>query len=151
MHQHHIVDVVGGFILAAACFYLINDVPLRLPMVRNLRIGWQYAGLGVCMAILCVLTWPWGAILIWPIVAVAIVTLGYFHSGPGIFRKTYGRLPFSAKLVLAPVLAGQYVSWLYYKRQCRPWDEITPARVDRTTAEQCRGSRRHGCWRNRRS
>jgi membrane-associated phospholipid phosphatase len=127
MHQHHIVDVIGGFILAAGCFYLINDVPLRLPMVRNSRIGWQYAGLGVCMAILCALTWPWGAILIWPIIAVAIVTLGYFHSGPGIFRKAYGRLPFSAKLVLAPVLAGQYVSWLYYKRQCRPWDEITPA------------------------
>jgi membrane-associated phospholipid phosphatase len=126
MHQHHIVDVIGGFILAAACFYLINDVPLRLPMVRNSRIGWQYAGLGVCMAILCALTWPWGAILIWPIIAVAIVTLGYFHSGPGIFRKAYGRLPFSAKLVLAPAIAGQYVSWMYYKRQCRPWDEITP-------------------------
>jgi membrane-associated phospholipid phosphatase len=126
MHQHHIVDVIGGFILAAACFYLINDVPLRLPMVRNSRIGWQYAGLGVCMAILCTLTWPWGAILIWPIIAVAIVTLGYFHAGPGIFRKAYGRLPFSAKLVLAPVLAGQYVSWMFYKRQCRPWDEIAP-------------------------
>jgi membrane-associated phospholipid phosphatase len=126
MHQHHIVDVIGGFMLAASCFYLINDVPLRLPMVRNSRIGWQYAGLGACLAILCALTWPWGAILIWPIIAVAIVTLGYFHSGPSIFRKAYGRLPFSAKLVLAPVLAGQYVSWLYYKRQCRPWDEISP-------------------------
>jgi membrane-associated phospholipid phosphatase len=126
MHQHHVVDVIGGFILAAACFYLINDVPLRLPMVRNSQIGWQYAALGVCLSLLCWLIWPWGAILIWPIVAVAIVTLGYFHSGPGIFRKTYGRLPFSAKLILAPVLAGQYVSWMYYKRQCRAWDEIVP-------------------------
>ena len=126
MHQHHVVDVIGGFILAAACFFLINDVSLRLPMVRNSRIGWQYAALGVCLAVLCWLMWPWGAILIWPVVAVAIVTVGYFHSGPGIFRKTYGRLPFSARLILAPVLAGQYVSWFYYKRQCRAWDEIVP-------------------------
>jgi len=124
MHQHHVVDVVGGFILAAACFYLVNDAPLRLPMVRNSRIGWQYAALGVALAALCYLTWPGGAILLWPIVAVAIVTLGYFHSGPGIFRKTYGRLPFSAKVILAPVLAGQYVSWWYYKRRCNAWDEI---------------------------
>jgi protein-tyrosine phosphatase len=126
LHQHHIVDVIGGFILASACFYLVSDVPLRLPMVRNSRIGWQYVALGACLAVLCALTWPWGAILIWPITAIAIVTIGYFHSGPGIFRKTYGRLPFSAKLILAPVLAGQYVSWLYYKVHCRPWDRVTP-------------------------
>jgi membrane-associated phospholipid phosphatase len=126
VHQHHIVDVIGGFILATACFYLVTGAPLRMPMVRNSRVGWHYAGLGACLSILCWLTWPWGAILVWPITAVAIVTLGYFHAGPGVFRKTYGRLPFSAKLILAPVLAGQYASWLYYKRQCRAWDEIVP-------------------------
>jgi hypothetical protein len=126
VHQHHIVDVIGGFILATACFYLVNDSPLRLPMVRNSRIGRQYAALGLSLTVIAYLIWPWGWILVWPIVAVAIVTLGYFHSGPGIFRKTYGRLPFNAKVVLAPVLAGQYVSWLYYKRKCRAWDEVTP-------------------------
>ena len=60
MHQHHVVDVIGGFILATACFYLVNDAPMRLPMVRNSRIGWQYAALGLAMAVLCYLTWPWG-------------------------------------------------------------------------------------------
>jgi hypothetical protein len=29
-------------------------------------------------------------------------------------------------VILAPVLLGQYVSWLHYKRQCRAWDEIVP-------------------------
>jgi membrane-associated phospholipid phosphatase len=126
VHQHHIVDIIGGFMLATACFYVISDEPFRLPMVRNARIGWQYAALGMCLAVMCWLTWPWGAILIWPIAAIAIVAIGYFHAGPGIFRKRYGRLPFSAKLILAPVLAGNYLSWLYYKRQCRPWDEVVP-------------------------
>ena len=61
VHQHHIVDVIGGFILATACFYLVNDAPMRLPMVRNSRIGWQYAALGIVLdRNLCYLTWPWG-------------------------------------------------------------------------------------------
>jgi protein-tyrosine phosphatase len=28
--------------------------------------------------------------------------------------------------VLAPVLLGQYLSLVYYRRQCRPWDEAAP-------------------------
>jgi predicted protein tyrosine phosphatase len=35
-------------------------------------------------------------------------------------------LPFSAQVILAPVLLGQYLSWLHYKKQCRAWDEIVP-------------------------
>ena len=28
--------------------------------------------------------------------------------------------------MLAPCLLGQYLSLLYYRRQCRPWDKVTP-------------------------
>jgi protein phosphatase len=28
--------------------------------------------------------------------------------------------------VLAPCLLGQYLSLLYYRSQCRPWDKVTP-------------------------
>ncbi len=28
--------------------------------------------------------------------------------------------------MLAPVLLGQQLSLLYYRRQCRPWDEAAP-------------------------
>lgn len=125
-YQHHVVDVIGGFILAAFCFYVVQDASWRLPMVRNSRIGWIYAGGALALAALCAATWPWGAILVWPIVALAIVSAGYFVLGPSIYRKQDGRLPLSAKVVLAPVLAGQYLSWLYYKRQCRAWDEVAP-------------------------
>jgi protein-tyrosine phosphatase/membrane-associated phospholipid phosphatase len=125
-YQHHVVDVVGGFILATCCFYLVQDVPLRLPMVANPRVGWKYLALGLALAPVCWATWPWGAVLIWPIVAVAIVTAGYFFLGPSIFRKQSGRLPFSAKVVLAPVLAGQYISWWFYKQQCQAWNVVAP-------------------------
>jgi protein-tyrosine phosphatase len=123
-YQHHVVDVIGGFILATICFYLIGDAPWQLPMLRNLRVGLLYATLGIALSLVCAATWPWGAVLIWPIVAVVIVAMGYFVVGPGIYRKQEGKLPLSAKIVLAPVLVGQYGSWVYYKRQCRPWDEV---------------------------
>jgi membrane-associated phospholipid phosphatase len=125
-YQHHVVDVIGGFILATFCFYLVSDMPWRLPVVPNPRIGWRYAVLCAVLVALSTATWPFGAILLWPAMAVAIVTAGYFALGPGIFRRQAGRLPLSARIVLAPVLIGQYLSLLYYKRQCRPWDVVAP-------------------------
>jgi len=125
-HQHHVVDVIGGFILATACFYLVTEMPVRLPMVRNSRVALQYAALVVAMIVLCAVTWPWGAILIWPIVAVSIILAGHLLIGPSIFRKQMGRIPFTARLILAPVLAAEYLSWVYYKQHCRPWDEVVP-------------------------
>jgi protein-tyrosine phosphatase len=48
----------------------------------------------------------------------------YLGLGPGIFRKTNGKLPWSTWFVLGPCLLGQYLSLLYYRRQCRAWDEV---------------------------
>lgn len=125
-YQHHVVDVIGGFILGATCLYLVRDVPLRLPMVRNSRVGWKYVALGLILGALSWAAWPWGAILIWPIAAVALVAAGYFLLGPSIYRKQDGRLPFSTRVVLAPVLIGQYLSWLHYKRQGDAWNAVAP-------------------------
>jgi predicted protein tyrosine phosphatase/membrane-associated phospholipid phosphatase len=124
--QHHVVDVIGGFMLATFCFYLISDTAWRLPLVPNRQVGWRYALGGLALVALSVATWPYGAILLWPAVAVAIVAAGYFVLGPGIFRKHSGRLPVSARIVMAPVLVGQWLSLQYYKRQCRAWDVAAP-------------------------
>src|SRR5437762_1481179 len=69
---------------------------------------------------------PWGALLLWPSIALAIVGIAYFGVGPVIFRKRDGRLPWSSRFVLGPYLLGQYLSLLHYRRQCRRWDEIRP-------------------------
>jgi hypothetical protein len=103
-YQHHTVDVIGGFILATFCFYFVGDVPLRLPVVAA--------------------TWPYGAIPLWPIISVALVTAGYFALGPSIFRKQAGRLPLSSRIIMGPVILGQYLSLVYYKRQCHAWDAV---------------------------
>src|SRR5439155_1618135 len=70
--------------------------------------------------------WPWGVLLLWPAIALGIVAIAYFRAGPIVFHKTEGTLPWSTRFVLAPCLLGQYLSLLYYRRQCRSWDKVTP-------------------------
>jgi len=124
--QHHVIDIVGGFILAGYCFYLFRERSPRLPVMVNRRIGSYYAVATNVALFFGLIFWPWGALLFWPAIALALTASAYFGVGPVIFRKTNGRLPWSARFVLAPCLAGQYLSLLYYRRQCRWWDQVTP-------------------------
>ncbi len=125
LYQHHMIDIVGGFILATFCFYLIRETPLKLPVQSNYRAGLYY---GVGTGLLCLaayFTYSWGVLLIWPAMATGLVCAGYFYWGPGVFRKSAGQLPLSTRIILGPVLWGQYLSWVYYRRQCQPWDEVS--------------------------
>jgi protein-tyrosine phosphatase len=125
-YQHHLMDVVAGFALGVCCIYFIREDTPHLPVTENRRIGLYYAVAALIVASLIVWFWPWGALLLWPALALAIVASAYFRWGPVIFRKADGRLHWSARLVLAPCLLGQWLSLLYYRRQCRPWDKVTP-------------------------
>jgi membrane-associated phospholipid phosphatase len=125
-YQHHVVDIAGGFVLGVFALHLFPIAAPCLRVMPNHRIGVYY--LAGALALLA-LAWPlrpWGAFLPWPAGALAMVAAGYFGIGPGIFRKHAGRLPFSTRFALAPVLVGQYLSLVYYRRRCRPWDEAAP-------------------------
>lgn len=125
LYQHHMIDIVGGFILATFCFYLVRETPLKLPVQNNYQVGSYYvAGTGLLCG-LSYLTYPWGVLFIWPAIATGLVAMGYFYWGPGVFRKSEGRLPLSTRIILGPVLWGQYLSWLYYRRQCKPWNAVS--------------------------
>ena len=41
-YQHHVVDVAGGFLLAAVCFYVVPAIAQRHPVVPNRHIGSYY-------------------------------------------------------------------------------------------------------------
>jgi membrane-associated phospholipid phosphatase len=124
-YQHHVVDVVTGFALAGVCFYLFRQAaPPRV--TRNPRIGAYYAsGAAACLAAASALR-PWGGALVWPALSLGITAAAYFGAGPGVFSKDNGRLSPAARILLAPVLAGQWLSLYHYKRQCRAWDEVVP-------------------------
>lgn len=142
-YQHHIVDIIGGFVLAGICLYVIREEPTRLPVVPNHRVGAYYAVGAIAVMLLTTIGWPGTALLFWPAISLAIVAIGYFGYGPGIYRKKNGRLPFIARWMLAPCLLGQYRSLLYYRRQCAAWNEVTPnvwigTKLTRTEAEALR-------------
>ena len=125
-YQHHVVDVAGGFLLAAVCFYLVPAIAHGHPVTPNRRIGSYYFLAAVAAGVAAALLWPWGSILLWPAAACLVAAAAYFGLGPGIYRKIDGRLTLSTRLVLAPLLVGQNLSLRYYRRQCRAWDEVTP-------------------------
>jgi membrane-associated phospholipid phosphatase len=125
-YQHHVLDVAGGAALAGYCFYFVRDSLPRLPVIANRRIGFYYTAGALAVAIVAFISWPWGALFLWPTIALLIVAGAYFRFGPSIYRKDGGVLPISARFVLGPCLIGQHLSLLYYRRQCRAWDQVTP-------------------------
>jgi len=125
-YQHHVIDVAGGFVLALLCFYLLRGARVRAPVTPNPRIGGYYVTACVLTSALAAAAWPWGSLLAWPAVALAIVASGYFGVGPSVYRKEKDRLALSARILLAPCLFGQWLSLVHYRRRCRPWDEIVP-------------------------
>jgi len=125
-YQHHVIDIIGGFVLAGYCFYLFREPSLALPVVVNRRIGSYYAAGAVVALLMSAIFWPWGVLLFWPTIALGIAATAYFGAGPIVFHKTKGKLPWSTRFVLAPCLLGQYLSLLYYRSQCRSWDEVMP-------------------------
>ena len=117
---------VGGAALAGYCFYFIRETPERLPFTANRTIGTRYAAGALLLTAGALAFWPWGSLLLWPAVSLAIVALAYIAVGPSVFRKENGVIPWSTWWALGPALLGQHLSRFYYRRQCRAWDEVTP-------------------------
>ena len=124
--QHHLIDLVTGFILAMYVAFIFPENRSAPAGTRNASLGLYYA---VGCAAPVALAWgfrPWGMLFLWPAIACAILCAGYLTRGAAIFHKNNGRLPLASRLVLGPVLLGQRLSLLYYQRHCRPWDAVTP-------------------------
>lgn len=124
-YQHHVVDVAGGLALSVLCVFLFPGRVPKLMVLPNPRVGWYYIAGALLCAAACLVFRPWSWIMLWPAVALGVMAAAYFGAGPGIYRKRRGRLPLTTRLVLWPVLAGQWLSWQYYTRRCNPWDEVT--------------------------
>jgi hypothetical protein len=125
-YQHHVMDVVAGFALGAYCLFFFPESNPRLPLVPNRRVGAYYAAAAAPTVFFLLLWWPWGALLLWPAIALVLAAAAYFVLGPPILRKRDGRVPWTTWWALGPVLLGQQLSRLYYRRKCDPWSEITP-------------------------
>jgi protein-tyrosine phosphatase len=112
--------------LAAFAFFLFREAHVRLPVVPHVAVGCGYATGGALVLAAAAMFLPWGTFLLWPAASLAFMAAAYFGLGPGTCGKTNGRLPLSARFVLAPVLLGQHLSLAFYRRQCRAWDQAAP-------------------------
>jgi membrane-associated phospholipid phosphatase len=124
-HQHHIIDIAGGFLLALVVFYLVPSVRHTSQLVPNRRVGALYLVFAALCGAIGFCRLPWTAICLWPMTSCLIAAGGYFWWGNGIYRKIDGRLTLPTRLLMAPNLFGQWLSRLYYQKQCRPWDPVT--------------------------
>src|SRR5947207_13234530 len=51
-YQHHVIDIVGGFVLAGYCFYLFRVPSPSLPVLVYRRIVWIFS---VAEAVTCII------------------------------------------------------------------------------------------------
>jgi len=123
-YQHHVVDIAGGFVLAAVCFYAVRAESRWPAGTRNTVVGGRYAICSAALAMTGVLLRPWGWWLLWPAVSTGLAAAGYFNLGPGVYGKQDGRLLLSTRVVMGPLLAAQFLSYLYYRPQCRRSDAV---------------------------
>jgi len=125
--QHHVPDVLGGFVLAAFALYLF---PTTRPVAPGLATSspimrYYLAGAAICYGATFI-CWPYTAWFLYPAFALTLVAAAYWKRGPIVFRKSAGKIPFSARFLLGPYLVGQYLSRQYYRRECAAWNEISP-------------------------
>ena len=125
-YQHHFVDVAGGFVLALLALHLFREQKITTAGVLNLHVGTRYAIGSALLLSPLPLGWDWAWPFLWPSCAIAIVAGGYFGLGSVIFRKQNGRIPWSTKVFLSPILFGHYLSWIFYRRKAAPWNQVTP-------------------------
>lgn len=124
--QHHVPDIIGGFLVAFFLFYVIPEKKQSHLVIFNRRIGLYYALIFLLCLSLSLLQPQWTLFLLWPALSMLLITLGYWVTGPAVFRKASGKIPLLSKLLLAPYLLGQQLYLRSYFNKCRPWDEPVP-------------------------
>lgn len=126
-HQHQVIDLLGGLILALLVFYAIPTGSIRVPdsdFFGGRRAG--YAGLGGMLLLGgsagAVALWQAEQYLlfwlcIWGLFAIAMLSLGYAGLGARVFRKYQGYLSLPTRALLAPVLAPLWISRRWFWRR----------------------------------
>jgi protein-tyrosine phosphatase/membrane-associated phospholipid phosphatase len=127
-YQHHVIDVIGGLVLATVVLYLLRLTASAKATASpgNRRVAVYYFTGAAAIGAIAVAFRPWGALLLWPTLSLAVVSAAYAGLGTRVFGKSGGRLPLPSWLLLWPYLLGQHASWLWYRRHCRPYDAVAP-------------------------
>lgn len=121
--QHHFIDVVGGIVVAVTCLYAIPDNP-AIHLARNRvsprpKIALRYAAGGIVAMLLAYVLGIWGFVAAWIALSLIIMACAYAFAGAAVYRKSNGRIPIPARLLLAPAMIGLYATRLYWFTKSR--------------------------------
>lgn len=126
-YQHHFIDVPTGALVGLLCLWWWPDgEPAMLAnwrLSRSPRRRWL-AGAYLAAALLCVVAATAGDTalwLLWPAVALLLVSLSYLALGPDGLQKRDGRHSLASRCLLAPYTAAAWInSRLWTWRQPAP-------------------------------
>jgi membrane-associated phospholipid phosphatase len=125
-YQHHFIDVFTGFLLGLLANLVIREGMFRRHPEQNRFMSRFYAGLSGIVLLLLALGWPSSFWLLWPVLSFALAALAYAGFLAVLPRKEKGRLLFADRLLWAPVLFGQWLSWHYYRKKSSRWNRVAP-------------------------
>jgi protein-tyrosine phosphatase/membrane-associated phospholipid phosphatase len=145
-YQHHMIDILGGAILATIVFFLFpwpaaSDEDGNHLAARNLRVATVYGLSALALFTVAYVFRPWGWLVLWPAASMLLVALAYAGAGPRIFRKRHGRFSWAATVLLSPYLFGARISHAMYRRSSDSCCQVTPniilgGRLNRTKTRQ---------------
>jgi protein-tyrosine phosphatase len=133
VYQHHFIDVWTGAIVGLMILYLIPDAPFawrwQMPTARMRQLGLRYSVLAVVAGLVAFFAVDFSgllsAIFIWTAVSLLLVATAYFGFGKHIFQRKKGQISWPAKLLLAPYLAGSWLSYRWHLRKKKFVSKIT--------------------------
>ncbi|QCJ70288.1 hypothetical protein C9446_10720 [Providencia heimbachae] len=122
--QHHVIDVITGFAVGILISYLL---PIKTRWQwhytgsrRSFKMSKNY-GLGslICFALAFIIqdaAW----LLLWPAIALLLITIGYLGAGASVFQKTPdGTLSPSAAILLLPYRLIAWGTYHYFAKHCQ--------------------------------
>jgi membrane-associated phospholipid phosphatase len=126
VHQHHVIDLIGGAALATVVMYFVpsRDRRRALPPrgagnANRFVAGWFALGAVACAAAIGYEPrwWP----LVWPAFMFVLLAAAYLGVGPRVFRKLNGKLPLNVQVIYGPYLVGLWISRGWFNRNAPPW------------------------------
>jgi len=128
--QHQVIDVFTGQLLGLSLIHLVRERETypEVDLARGINCNWsvacKYFAGSVFFIFLASLLPLWGIVFLWPACSLFVVSLAYFGSGGGIYRKQNGSLPVGSRIFFAPFHFGLWLSFKYFTAQKVPYGEI---------------------------
>ena len=124
VHQHHLIDVLGGLLLGGVCCYLFTTSEARWHRSTTSKRTWQLTALyslgAITLALAAASFGGWWLLLLWPSLSCALVAFGYAGAGSRVCPSTIDGPTWPAKFLLFPWLEALGQSRRWYWRRLPP-------------------------------